>query len=573
MSEGYSISTIDRLLIRLAHAIRSGNKVTFLLGSGLTCPASNRECGVPSASEMVERVRKAFSTPSELRSLDEALGKVTERKKYQTAMQFMIECRGQSGLNTLIRNAVLEARLSSNHAGLSDEQLERDLNGWNLLPGISALGQLMKEHDAVFQQPILTTNFDPLLEIGIKRAGRAALTINLPNDGSFRNLIVSDNSAQVVHFHGFWRQGDTLHTPEQLTRDRPLLTGNLKKMLQETTLVVMGYGGWEDVFTESLMKAISEQSEGMDVLWAFLAKKADVIKSHENLLKTFQTVSGNRVVTYSEVNCHEFLPKLQQQCAAACSGEISTSIKLHHFGDASAKSSPPAIEAWVGREHEITMLLKAQNSVIVLYGMGGFGKSTLAARYLSERVQRKDVSICCWADCREQGNTLQTHLVNMLEEMTQGEITAASLQKTSTQDVIDLFFERLGQNRALFVFDNIDHYYDQETHHAIGIVHTVLERALRENHKAQFIFTSRPKLEYSSNRFFALPVVGLNAKEVDELFSIRGAAWNPDRKEEQVNLVLRVSQGSALHLNLIATQVANLTVKAALPYCRGLPLR
>ena len=72
--------------------------------------------------------------------------------------------------------------------------------------------------------------------------------------------------AQVVHFHGFWSEENTLHTPETLTRDRPLLAGNLQKLLQETVLVVIGYGGWNDVFTKTLLKVVSEQAQGINVL-------------------------------------------------------------------------------------------------------------------------------------------------------------------------------------------------------------------------------------------------------------------------------------------------------------------
>ena len=128
MSESYSISTPERLLMRLGHAIRSKQKITFLFGSGVTCPRSpNGERGIPSAVAMVERVRKLFSAADEIEAFDDVLRKAPSGKKYQAAMQFMIECRGQSELNKLIRDAVLEARLIGNTHDKNDDDLERVL--------------------------------------------------------------------------------------------------------------------------------------------------------------------------------------------------------------------------------------------------------------------------------------------------------------------------------------------------------------------------------------------------------------------------------------------------------------
>src|SRR5882672_9638760 len=201
MHSEYPVSTAEHLLLRLTHAVESRQRVTFLVGSGLTCPSEDgREKGVPNVTSMVERVRRLFTSTEETTLLQKALDEVPDGRKYQAAMQFVIECRGQTALNQLIRDAVLQSR-NIPSSNLSLEDLEHDVNGWFLRPGVAALGKLVSAYEHVFQRPILTVNFDPLLEIAIKRAGRGALTINLPNDGSFNNLIVNDNVSQIVHLH------------------------------------------------------------------------------------------------------------------------------------------------------------------------------------------------------------------------------------------------------------------------------------------------------------------------------------------------------------------------------------
>src|ERR1035441_1264883 len=147
MHSEYPISSAEHLLLRLTHAVESGQRVTFLVGSGLTCPSENgREKGVPNVSAMVERVRCLFPSAEETLLLQKALDAVPEGRKYQAAMQFVIECRGQSTLNQLIRDAVLQSRINPS-ANLSWEDLERDVNGWSLQIGRASLGKLISTYE------------------------------------------------------------------------------------------------------------------------------------------------------------------------------------------------------------------------------------------------------------------------------------------------------------------------------------------------------------------------------------------------------------------------------------------
>jgi len=562
MSDQYTISTFERLLMRLTHAVNTGQRVTFLIGSGVTCPsADGKERGIPGPLAMVTRARHLFPNFEEVTLFDAAVNGATDGQKYQAAMQFVIECRGQPAVDGLIREVVLEARLNPSF-GVKPEVIERDVSGWSLRPGIEALGLLIKNYPAVFQRPILTSNFDPLLEIAIRRAGGNAISINLPADGNFNSLVVNENIAQVVHFHGFWSEENTLHTPETLTRDRPLLAGNLQKLLQETVLVVIGYGGWNDVFTKTLLKVVSEQAQGINVLWTFYTNDiAQICERNGELLSSFSRLPGQRIVPYAGVDCNHLFPKLLKSLngpekpvaypVAAPVIRKATSYAMR------GTANLPATDAWVGRQKELTKLLETDCSVLALNGWGGFGKSSLAAHYITEREKVGNIEGWYWSDCREQGNSIQTHLINVLDDLTQGQVNAISLQKAQDEDILELFIQHLSKHRILLVFDNIDHYVDLENQKAIGMMNQLIERATTMPNPAQIILTSRPTLHYESNRFFSMEVSGLGAQETEELFDLRGAPWDGSNKSEQVQLVLKITEGSALQLNLIATQVVN----------------
>jgi LmbE family N-acetylglucosaminyl deacetylase len=114
---------------------------------------------------------------------------------------------------------------------------------------------------------VLTSNFDPLITVSVHRAGGRAFTTALHSDGGF--AAIDGQGTLVVHFHGDWFRSDTLHTPAQLGQDRPRLAASLAQLLGSRTLVVLGYGGWDDIFTRSLVQVIRGELAAIDVLWTF----------------------------------------------------------------------------------------------------------------------------------------------------------------------------------------------------------------------------------------------------------------------------------------------------------------
>src|SRR4051812_37995607 len=97
----------EALLDRLITAKR---EVVFLVGAPLTAPAAGSSLGVPGVAGMVERIRGLFVDRARaLRQLDAAL--TENRNRYQAAFRHVLQFRGPDEANTIIRDAVLEARL------------------------------------------------------------------------------------------------------------------------------------------------------------------------------------------------------------------------------------------------------------------------------------------------------------------------------------------------------------------------------------------------------------------------------------------------------------------------------
>lgn len=297
----------------LIHRIQSApREIVFVLGSALTMPIPKGSPGVPPVDGMVEGIRQKL--PDNLRKkLDTELSK--SKNKYQDAFQFLFRSAGPDNTHNYVRDAVLQARVrgaaepdwsKTNEA----EYLEgHALEDWYLNAGTHALGQLLAVFPEQAGRTVLTTNFDPLVEVAVRRAGGHAYASVLTEDGHLDQA--RGRGTHVVHLHGYWH-GKSLHLPDQLRQKRPNLKGSLKQLLKKCTVVVLGYGGWDDVFVEALKSGAQDREGEMDLLWAFFEGDAALIESkyasvHKHLK---DMLKGYRAQYYGGINLHELLPRL-----------------------------------------------------------------------------------------------------------------------------------------------------------------------------------------------------------------------------------------------------------------------
>lgn len=303
----------------LLSALRNSQKrIAVLVGSPMSMPDAPGARGVPGVSAMIELV-KARVAPEDRADYEKALAATDSAHRYQQAMAFLRDWVSQDAVNAVVRKAVRQARLHPEREGhLPDEALEEDNAGWSLPAGTSDLGALVVESPERFG-PILTTNFDPLLSVAIQRAGGKFMRTSLDADGRL-NLTESSekHAAHIIHLHGFWLRTDTLHTQSQLARSRPYLAASLKELVKEHTLVVVGYGGWDDIFTQALTELDHDGKAPVDVLWAFYESDPALVRvRYESLFARIGETSGRgRFRAYGGVNCHELFKLLREEFQA-----------------------------------------------------------------------------------------------------------------------------------------------------------------------------------------------------------------------------------------------------------------
>ena len=215
-----------------------------------------------------------------------------ECSSYQQAFSKLTRVHGVDEANRLIRKIVLQARLDHREIirgiDLNDNEklqaLEEETDKWIIPKGLHALAALRAHFPKKVAGKILTTNFDPLIEIAFERQFNSWYSTALHADGSLLYLIGS--GSHIIHLHGRWCGSDTLHTPEQLTDQRPQLESSLRTILTGSTLVVIGYGGWDDVITNTLERIISENNTRINLLWGFYDRdEKNILNRQENILK------------------------------------------------------------------------------------------------------------------------------------------------------------------------------------------------------------------------------------------------------------------------------------------------
>jgi hypothetical protein len=269
----------------------------FIVGSGVTCPTS--DCaGVKGVSAIVEAIRELVVARTSRTEMEDVLSSFEQSIRqggspYIQAFEFMKRRfpDSQNEMNAIVRQAVLDAcaRVSIERMGpANDAELDALTSAegamyWHLRPGVEALGQLLARFPRELGSTLLTTNFDPLIQVAYLRAGggcylRLDGTKGIPEAIAFQGQ-TRDAGVQVAHLHGYWLGSATLHTRLQMAAQvnaRPLRDW-IRRMLLSRTVVVVGYGGWDDVVMAALDDAIesnSEEAQKLEVHWALFGPRS-----------------------------------------------------------------------------------------------------------------------------------------------------------------------------------------------------------------------------------------------------------------------------------------------------------
>ena len=577
MSETHYFHDEEALLERLAKGLkRRSQQVVFLVGSPLSAPYRPGTPGVPGVDGVIDLIRAEFSDDTnQVALLDQALQRAVGPTAYQEAFLFLQGRRGQQTANEIIREAVLKAWTRQppdmkNLASPDDlcRTLEMDIHGWALPNGLEALGKLIAQYPDQFGRSLLTTNFDPLTEVSIKRAGGSYFRTTLHADGNLSQT--EGNGCHVIHLHGYWYGSDTLHTPRQLTQPRPRLRASLAALLRNKLVIASGYGGWDDAFTEALMEVVHDDTACPEIIWTFYNRQPAIAEALSQRLEP--GMDRGRITLYSGIDCNQFFPRLYDTWSTLeprpKTALIGRSNQVHVTNilaeqvlakadslvilEGDDEDRPPLIDLCIGRDQELDTLSHSHAKVVFITGIGGQGKSTVAAKYYTQcQTTAAPFSLLVWRDCKEESERFETQLAAVIEKLSKGKISGQDLAQQSVECIVALLFTSLVGMDALFVFDNVDHYVDIDKQHMFGSADIFIAALLKSSARVRAVFTCRPTVEYAPNALsIRLEGIGLGASQA--LFDARRASSS----HAQVEAAHKLTGGHAFWLDLLAIQAA-----------------
>lgn len=301
----------------LTSAIKnSKNEIAILIGSPLSAPDGKSKLGVPNVPGVISLIESFVDDKGLNTDYNEYVEGLNDVEKYQKSFAFVKGWLGQDSVNDIIEQAVLKS-VKDNCKAKTTSDLSNDLSSWHLPSATLALGGILSSENLI-KGPALTTNFDPLLSISINRSGGQSYQTILHSDGNLnQHRTLNQNNTHVVHLHGYWIDSETMHTPDQLSASRPKLKASLATLLKDKALLVIGYGGWDDVFTEALGELMNDEDAKLDILWAFYESDSPLIrKKYSQLIsKVEPAIRKGRFRAYGGIDCHNFLPELEHSIA------------------------------------------------------------------------------------------------------------------------------------------------------------------------------------------------------------------------------------------------------------------
>lgn len=273
------VGDVDDLRIRLeVTAQEADRRLITVFGSGISSAV------LPGVPELTAMFREQVPSRGRAR-FDETLAQEPNAGlKYQNAAAMLTRMVGEHAVMRAIRAAVLRAcedvRPEDLAAVANDREkcqdLERD-GTWRVPPGYERFARFFSGLNGRVRGPVITTNFDPLIEIALRRAGIESMAYPVPTDAAPTIEQLNQFVFQpVLHIHGHWTGAATSNAPTRITAPRPRLDQLLQRLLIDSVVLVVGYSGWLDGFMKSLRSRVIYDADSLQaqVLWA--AYESDV---------------------------------------------------------------------------------------------------------------------------------------------------------------------------------------------------------------------------------------------------------------------------------------------------------
>ncbi|WP_019105414.1 SIR2 family protein [Pantoea ananatis] len=397
----------------------------------------------------------------------------------------------------------------------------------------------------------ITTNYDQLLEAntGIDK---------IDNTSTFNLQKIDEKDSFILKIHGCRSAIDNAvifsSDYESLYNSSSPLGGlskfQLTKLISSHSCLFIGYS-LNDHFLVKLFDTLEQMYEGIGKEHYIISTKEIEHKFVDNI-RIYDT---SHLDTFLDVLIKESL-STHDSINTIAKTETNVREIIHQqeeeFHLTVGKDTPPIIEKWAGRVAEMDAL-RFRNKACFITGIGGQGKSSLASKFLSE-TNDGSFDFREWRDFKEEELNFQTKLYSLIELVSHKKRLISELVGLETEYLIEVFFKELGQQKGIFVFDNIDRYIDLQTFTPSGEMGKFFDFVVNVHHNSKFIFTCRPFIHMAKVGTYQIRLEGLQELEIQDLISKYHHKISSQELENLAKRLFINTQGHPLWMTLILAQ-------------------
>ena len=276
---------------------RSSGSISFLIGSALSLSPDGT--GVPNVKGMCDIIEE-YMGEDELNIFDRFVSKnpnyeeLSDVSRYQLYFTFLMTVGNANDVKEVLIRAMDKAR--------------NPVTGdWIVSKSLVDLSNIMSFAPHKIRN-ILTTNFDEIIEEAVDNNNLSYHQYNLVKD-QFINIVRSNaaHNVTISHLHGIWN-GDTMHTTTQLGVWSKRIKDSIEEILSTSTLYVIGYSGWDDIFIKSLQSVVDRFKSDYIIKWAFFDKNAaSICNDNKDLFEALEpAITNGRFQGFKGVDCNKF---------------------------------------------------------------------------------------------------------------------------------------------------------------------------------------------------------------------------------------------------------------------------
>ena len=372
-------SDLRQLLGKLREALlaRDGRQLIVLVGSGMTAqlvpPIAEL---IPDARWFSDRAGPATPRIEANEPVDANPGVQQVRiPDYIEALWLIKGTRGTDGVRAFLQKSAMKALAPGQPYEVTNEplpddeyrRLERAVESWRPAEGLAALAQLIQAYRGRIHPVLLTTNFDPLLELALLRAG---LQINESHAVSgpahtMPELQADRSHPTVVHLHGTTHT-TSLHFPADLQTPHDDVERWLASLLRGNRLLVLGYSGWDRLIQRTLTGHFGRGSDtkaeaSAQVLWCVYESRAQHAHVDPDLARFFQRYKVSGISAFYGINGEELTRRLAEELIRRPHARFYATVrqlsKDYGFGQSQINTlTEPALIFWPHRLREPHLL-------------------------------------------------------------------------------------------------------------------------------------------------------------------------------------------------------------------------